>query len=68
MKSIINDSDPKTSCSTDSIGKTSISEFMNLPNELESINYTFHMTNRLHYGKHSPLRDNSIFFIGLSSL
>ena len=43
MKSIINDSDPKTSCSTDSIGKTSISEFMNLPNELESVNFIFHM-------------------------
>ena len=45
MKSIADDSNPNSSCSTDAIGKITISEFMDPPNQLETINFTFHMTN-----------------------
>ena len=45
MKSIADDFNLKTSCSTDSICKISLSEFINPPNELETVNFTFHLTN-----------------------
>ena len=44
MKSIADDSNPNSSCSSDAIGKIAFSEFMDPPNELETINFTFHMT------------------------
>ena len=44
MKSIADKSNPNSSCSTDAIGKLAFSEFMDPPNELETINFTFHMT------------------------
>ena len=44
MKSIADDSNPNSSCSSDAIGKIAFSEFMDLPNQLETINFTFLMT------------------------
>ena len=41
MKSIADDSNPKSSFSSDAVGKIAFSEFMNPPNELETINFTF---------------------------
>ena len=43
MKSIADESNPNYPCSTDAIGKLAFSEFMDPPNELETINFTFHM-------------------------
>ena len=44
MKSISDESDSKTSYSTDDICKISISEFMNQNKENEIVNFKFHMT------------------------
>ena len=44
MKSITDDSNPNSSCSTDAIGTIEFSEFMNPSNRSETINFTFHMT------------------------
>ena len=44
MKSIGDDSNPNYSCNPDAIGKIAFSEFMDLPNQFETINFTFHMT------------------------
>ena len=43
MKVITDDSNPVFSCSADAIGGISFSEFMNLPNQLETVNFIFHM-------------------------
>ena len=42
MKTITDDCNSNSSCSADSIGK--IIEFIDPPNQLETINFTFHMT------------------------
>ena len=44
MKYIADESDSKTSCSTDDICKIPISEFMNQNKENEIVNFKFHMT------------------------
>ena len=44
MKSIAVDCDPKSPCSADAIGTIAFSEFMDLPNQSETVNFTFHMT------------------------
>ena len=44
MKSIADNSNPNSSRSSDAIGKIAFSEFMDPPNQLETINFTFHMT------------------------
>ena len=44
MKSIADDSNPNSSCSSDDIRKITFSEFMDPLNQLETINFTFHMT------------------------
>ena len=44
MKSIANDYNFNYSCSTDAIEKFGFSEFMDLSNQLKTINFTFHMT------------------------
>ena len=44
MKSIADDSNPNSSCSSDGIGKITFSEFMDPLNQLETINFIFHMT------------------------
>ena len=44
MKSITDDSNPKSTCSADAIGTIAFSEFMNPSNQSETINFTFHMT------------------------
>ena len=43
MKSIADDSNPNYSYSSDAIVQITLSEFMDPPNELETINFTFHM-------------------------
>ena len=43
MKSITDDSNPNSSYSSDTIRKITFSEIMDPPNELETINFTFHM-------------------------
>ena len=44
MKSISDDSNPNYSYSSDAIGKITFSEFMDPPNQLETINFTLQMT------------------------
>ena len=44
MKSIADDCNPKSPCSVDAIGTIAFSESMNPPNQSETVNYTFHMT------------------------
>ena len=44
MKSIADYSNLNSSCSSDAIGKIAFSEFMDPPNQLETINFTFRMT------------------------
>ena len=44
MKLIADDSNPNSLCSSDTIGKIAFSEFMDPPKQLESIHFTFHMT------------------------
>ena len=44
MKSVANYSNPNSSCSSDAIGKIAFSKFMDPPNELETFNFTFLMT------------------------
>ena len=44
MKSIADESNPKSTSSADAIGKIAFSEFMNPPNQSETVNFTFHMT------------------------
>ena len=44
MKSITDDSNPNSLCSSDAIGKIAFSDFMNPLNQLETINFTSHMT------------------------
>ena len=44
MKSIADDCLPKSSCSADAIGTIAFSEFMDPPNQSETVNFTFHMT------------------------
>ena len=44
MTSIADDSDLNSSCSYDAIGNITFSEFMDPSNQLETINFTFHMT------------------------
>ena len=44
MKSIADDSNPNSLCSSDAIGKITFFELMDLLNQLETINFTFHMT------------------------
>ena len=43
MKSNADVSNPSSSCSANGIGIFLISEFMNQPNKLEIVNFTFHM-------------------------
>ena len=43
IKSIADDCNPNSSCSVDVIEKISFSEFVDSPNQLETINFTFHM-------------------------
>ena len=44
MESIAGESIPNSSCSSDAIGKFTFSKFMDPPNQLETINFTFHIT------------------------
>ena len=44
MKSIANDSNTNSSCSAGAIGTIAFSEFMDTPNQSETVNFTFHMT------------------------
>ena len=44
MKSIADKSNPNKSCSADAIGNIAFSEFMNAPNQIETVNFKFHMT------------------------
>ena len=44
MKSINDDYRSNYSCSADAIEKFGFSEFMDLSNQLKTINFTFHMT------------------------
>ena len=44
IKSIADDCNLKSSCSADTIGTIAFSEFMNPPNQSETVNFTFHMT------------------------
>ena len=44
MRSIADNSNPNTSCSGEGIGKITFSEFTNPLNQLETVNFTFHMT------------------------
>ena len=43
-KSINDDSNPNKWCSVDAVDKISFSEFMDPPNQLETVYFTFHMT------------------------
>ena len=43
MKSIAGDYNPNSLCSSNDIGKIAFSEFMDPPNQVETINFTFHM-------------------------
>ena len=44
MKSIADDCNPKSSYSADAIETIAFSEFMDPPNQSETVNFTFHMT------------------------
>ena len=44
MNSIADDFNPNPSCSADAIGTIFFSEFMDPPNQSETVNFTFHMT------------------------
>ena len=44
MKSITDKSNPNKSCSADAIGNIAFSEFMNTLYKIETVNFTFHMT------------------------
>ena len=44
MKSIADDSNPNSSCSSDAIGIITFSAFMDSLNQLETFNFIFHMT------------------------
>ena len=44
MKSIADYSNLNSSCSSGATGKIAFSEFMDPPNQLETINFTFRMT------------------------
>ena len=44
MKSIVNDSNPNSSCSADTTSKIAFSKFIYPHNQLESINFILHMT------------------------
>ena len=44
MKSIADDCNPNSSCSADAIGTIAFFEFMDPPNQSETVNFTFHMT------------------------
>ena len=44
IKSITDNSNSSTSCSSDDIGTIAFSEFMNPSNQLKNIYFTFHMT------------------------
>ena len=45
MKSITDDCTLKSPCSADAIGIIDFYEFMDLPNQSETVNFIFHMTN-----------------------
>ena len=47
MKSIADDSNPNSPCSSNAIGKIAFSEFIDPPNQLETINFTFNMTDNV---------------------
>ena len=47
MKLIADGSNPNSSCSTDGIRKTAFYEFMNPPNQFETVNFTFYMTDSI---------------------
>ena len=44
MKSIADDFNPNSSCSSDAIGIITFSAFMDSLNQLETFNFIFHMT------------------------
>ena len=44
IKSISDDSNPNASCSSDAIGKITFYEFIDQPNQLETIDFIFRMT------------------------
>ena len=44
MRSIADDSNPDSSCSSDAIGIITFSAFMDSLNQLETFNFIFHMT------------------------
>ena len=44
MKSIADDSSSNSSCTADTIGEIAFSAFMDPPNQLETFNFIFHMT------------------------
>ena len=45
MKWITDDCNPKSPCSADAIGTMDFSEFMDLPNQSETVYFIFHITN-----------------------